>query len=686
MILTLDVCTPPRMLEPFAARFKLLGFTNVYKADGLLETPIAIHQGQGFSYCDILCLAQLDDAVLNPLTGERPMVTSPNAMHHNSWSRMMCIAQCYAILFVREGNDQAVQEIVDTWQLPIRRTVEVEIAEHFADDGVVTPEGKAQLQQYSEQHHYDPLVLGRLAVQEITVYMASADDGWNQDGSLAYDAAALARGGRQVMPKDESNNKSSNSSSTTSPPRCTANCIPYRDTTGYIPRNHPQPSSSARSSADYNVTGSDNIYWQPLLEDDGRGYLSRQEHVTPHIGYAAMPRLRSTNHVTQQLQASSLPNNHSAATTPYEGNYRAESLLVIERLRMAAQDTMQWDKITFYDKKFLLRLLIQESLKEQFSDANPTATTRQFEDNNSNPGPFLTFEDELFFVHGISAVEYDAVLHAWRAKRDFDLVRPTTVIQSWGNDIINTFAGMETVVEQDVVDGSVKSYQRPVVGPLVARDFQAFLRVMPHSEFPSGSACICTAYHEFTDAWTTARFGRNLTDMRWGYGGIDLGCTPESLQDDSMAAFLGCLYTGGFDIPSMTALAEECGQSRLWGGMHFTASVPAGHEICQGLGDLAMALLQRLLNRSSLGMQHAKGNPRPQCSSRESVSPTTAAVSTTPPPEIDREIAAPKPEEPGTPRSENTSGAIKTNKAGWWSWAFIGIFLILVRFVAIIVH
>ena len=109
----------------------------------------------------------------------------------------------------------------------------------------------------------------------------------------------------------------------------------------------------------------------------------------------------STNHITQQLQASLLPNNHSATTTPSEGNYRAKSQLVTERLCMVAQDMIQWDKITFFDRKFLLHLLIQDLLKEQFSNANPTATTQQFEDNNSNPGPFLTFEDELFFVHGI---------------------------------------------------------------------------------------------------------------------------------------------------------------------------------------------------------------------------------------------------------------------------------------------
>merc|ERR1719446_131775 len=40
---------------------------------------------------------------------------------------------------------------------------------------------------------------------------------------------------------------------------------------------------------------------------------------------------------------------------------------------------------------------------------------------------------------------------------------------------------------------------------IAARDFEAFIRVMPHPEFPSGSSCLCTTYQEFTDMWMTDR-------------------------------------------------------------------------------------------------------------------------------------------------------------------------------------
>ena len=137
---------------------------------------------------------------------------------------------------------------------------------------------------------------------------------------------------------------------------------------------------------------------------------------------------------------------------------------------------------------------------------------------------------------------------------------------------------------------------------------------MPHSEYQSGSSCICKAYQEVTDRYTTQRFGDNLTELRWGFGGIDLGCTSESVMDNSNAAGLGCFHEGGFDIADMKTLANERSQSRLWSGMHFSASVPTDEELCQGLGSLGLDLMNLLRNNSTLGDQHTAQASRPVCS------------------------------------------------------------------------
>jgi len=533
---------PPNMLEPFAARAKIIGFTGVYNGDLGLETPIAVHQAQAFSYCDVNCLAHHDASTLNAITKTRPTIVVPEEMGHNSWSRMMCIAQCYGVLFEREGNGEALETIRDTWKLDVRSGVEVEIGDYFTKD-------YARVEEYiaSPEVDYDPLTIGRLVVHEILLFTKT--DGWNSDGAMRHDPI-----------------------SGTSVP-CTSNCIPYRDTYGYYPRNHLDGTTDTDTNK-YTVTGK-NLFWQPLLEHDGRGSLSRQEHVTPHIGFRARPALRD-------------PATHTPLPPP-DYDYTAEAALVLDRLRASAVDTVRWDKIAFYDKKFLVRLLLQESMRKQF-------------------GGELTFEDELLFTHGISAAEYDAVLAAWREKVVHDLVRPTTVVQRWGADLL-----------KGAFDGDRGN---PGLKDIRAGDMHAFVRVMPHSEYPSGSSCICETYREFTELYTAKRFGEgeSLKNMYWGYGGVDFGCDEMSLLDPSRADFLGCKQ-GGFAISDMDMLAKECGESRLWGGMHFTASVPAGVELCKGLGTLGVEHMELIRNGSTLGSTHVKKGERPICSTH-TMSPT----------------------------------------------------------------
>lgn len=76
--------------------------------------------------------------------------------------------------------------------------------------------------------------------------------------------------------------------------------------------------------------------------------------------------------------------------------------------------------------------------------------------------------------------EEDAVLLAWKEKINHDLVRPTTVVQQTDRyntpEVITTFAGPGNGIDTFPV-----------------KDFQPYIRVMPHAEFPSGSSCICEA-------------------------------------------------------------------------------------------------------------------------------------------------------------------------------------------------
>ena len=75
----------------------------------------------------------------------------------------------------------------------------------------------------------------------------------------------------------------------------------------------------------------------------------------------------------------------------------------------------------------------------------------------------------------------DAIVIAWREKIAHNKVRPTTVVHELlGNEVVNTYGGPNRGGPRDIP----------------AKEWQPFIRTMPHAEYPSASACICTSYSE----------------------------------------------------------------------------------------------------------------------------------------------------------------------------------------------
>ena len=98
------------------------------------------------------------------------------------------------------------------------------------------------------------------------------------------------------------------------------------------------------------------------------------------------------------------------------------------------------------------------------------------------------------FISGYTTAEYESIIHAWREKRIWDLVRPTTLIKNGvAGDPITTYGG---------------PYQG--VQTINAEDFEAHTRVMPHSEYPSASACICLALIQSNTKFLEDKYG--ITD------------------------------------------------------------------------------------------------------------------------------------------------------------------------------
>merc|ERR1719499_978318 len=119
------------------------------------------------------------------------------------------------------------------------------------------------------------------------------------------------------------------------------------------------------------------------------------------------------------------------------------------------------------------------------------------------------------------------------------------------------------------------------------KQWTPFIRVMPHSEYPSGSMAICQAVADFTKLFLPLDGRSTPLRINWPLekGGAGYGLPTEDVD----------AWTENLD-----EFAETCGQSRLWGGMHFTAAVPAAKDLVEGLGEMAFELAKVILNGDQL--------------------------------------------------------------------------------------
>ncbi|CAM9482619.1 unnamed protein product [Ectocarpus fasciculatus] len=345
-----------------------------------------------------------------------------------------------------------------------------------------------------------PWGLGRAYANEMWDYLA-ANDGWNSDGSL---------GGKEF------------------------NRIPFSgdftltDSQGnawtpYIPCNTP-----------YKLTHKS--YWQPLLESNGYGYLSTQEHVTPHIGSTG--RYYGFNSEDDERAF--------ASRTVADPGYRYYEAVpdVIEASLFTASSPYRQFAVSFFDSKFgsLIPLKIAYFLRDE--------TKKHYTETDFYQ---VTLEVQLAL--------YNSVLLVWKEKVRHDKPRPPSMVR------------------HKLGDKLVKAYGGPGKGVQVmkASEWEPFIRTMPHSEFPSGSACLCEAFARQIKNF----FGTDEIDppLQFPPGAPPAGFTSAPLE-----------------FSSWSEIAEVCGDSRVWGGMHFRDSVPAGAELCgsQGMVDSIHESLERL--------------------------------------------------------------------------------------------
>jgi len=172
-----------------------------------------------------------------------------------------------------------------------------------------------------------------------------------------------------------------------------------------------------------------------------------------------------------------------------------------------------------------------------------------------------------YFVKVAAALDSSIVI--WQEKARYDAVRPFSAIR-------HIYA-----------DGLVRAWAGPGAGTaeIPASEWQSYLPEADHPEYPSGSTCGCYA---------TAQAMRRFTgsdELNWsviypaGASRIEPGVTPA--RDLSLR------------FETWTDFAEDCGESRVWGGVHFPAAVEASEAICSRFGDQAFDYYTTLMDGSA---------------------------------------------------------------------------------------
>ncbi|MCY4070116.1 MAG: vanadium-dependent haloperoxidase [Chloroflexi bacterium] len=275
--------------------------------------------------------------------------------------------------------------------------------------------------------------------------------------------------------------------------------------------------------------------WQPGLRLQGAGVYTVQHFVTPQMANTEPVGAFDPREFRVAPPIASDPEDWGA--------YKAQADAVLEVSANLSDE--QKLKAELFDNKILsLGLSFVHLAREK--NWSPADTVR---------GYFLK-----------TAAAMDGAIVTWQEKARYDAVRPFSAIRHiYGDELVTAWGGPGA--------GTVE---------IPASQWRSYLPEADHPEYPSGSTCGC-----FAQAQAVRRFS-GTDDLNWtvaypaGSSRIEPGVTP--------AGDLTLRFS------TWTDFAQDCGQARVWAGVHFPAAVEASAALCGDFGDLAYENFQTLMD------------------------------------------------------------------------------------------
>lgn len=321
---------------------------------------------------------------------------------------------------------------------------------------------------------------------------------------------------------------------------------PFSDYTGYTPKNSP-----------WNIKFP--FKWQPLLENNGRGFFFRQESVVPFAG-SAIAFSMSREEVNRRTTKSPFARRSANVANALSKDIRTLKKLARGVLRVSANLTEEQRLFAeFFDNKG------KSFRTAENPEAQPSiATALRF--LIVAPALDLNLDEEMIYGMGTQIATFDSMVMAWKEKRRLDSARPT-------GQLMKFLFG----------DKKVKVWGGPGKGSVLIKpeEWHPYIRTMPHGEFPSGSACTCSVLveHALINTNGTDEFPFEVTVPK-GSSKFFPGLVPE--KDVTLR------------LERLSDWGRLCGESRVWAGVHFAPSVTAGEKLCRGIGRSAQDFVDKL--------------------------------------------------------------------------------------------
>ena len=291
----------------------------------------------------------------------------------------------------------------------------------------------------------------------------------------------------------------------------------------YEPKNSP-----------YEIKYPDN--WQPLINEVDFGVYASQVHVVPQYGSEIPYSLRNVDSYMAPIPVKSKISNMNGYVEQTQ-QILTESYTLNDRKKMLAE--------YFDDKTWSL-----------------DGTTESIISQNT-----LDLDEYIFLQMAVKIGLHDAGIVAWKEKMHYDCVRPTTAIRYlYGNNTIKAWGGPG----QGAVDD------------MKGNEWRSYIPTGPHSEYPSGTTCFCSAQAQVLRRYFNSEMMNHSVKFIKGSSVIEPWRTP--------TADLTVEFT------TYDEYVQTCGLSRVYAGVHFLASAKEAEKLCKGVGDVAYEFVYAQVN------------------------------------------------------------------------------------------